>query len=782
MDKRHRWIRTRRVLVMIIVPSLLAAILLARADRNADRGKRDPSAWKKGVEVVTEETTLEPDASADNDLGLYAGTDLEAGEAEASENTDREPMQAVCFTTERGAGAFAETAGSETGGIYDNETGELQHRSIPVQIDAAFLGGESGEKCWTVYLSSERAAHPRICFTEFEAVTLEPLPEGERLETGRLRAEGTGTGTGAGQEKAGGTDAAGAESGPDAGSEQTDEAENRSRTYRSGEEAEGLTNGSAFRVVMKRADGTEETDDLYVYSCTGMPAMYLDTTSGSMSNVNGDKTKETSEMAWYVVYLPDGSADSSGTCSVSGRGNSTWNMKKRPYNLNLTQAQSVLGMSACKKFCLLANVFDPTNLRDRIAAQMAAEVGLRDTPEGEFVNLYLNGVYNGLYFLSQRPRPGGSVDIKKLDNKILEANGQKAAEEADTALQLPKRISYLSDEEDLKRTAYNWPNEPRNNTGGYLLQVYENYNRDGCWFSTKHKRIRIMSPQYPTVGQTDYIAGYMREAERAIYSEDGVDPQTGKRYESFLDMPSWEKLFLMEEYFVEWDAERWSFYITKERDDPLLYCGPIWDFDHSAGTMLYGDYPETAVSTLMFRDSRHGWMNQLLTHDEFVESLYTRWREEFSPLVHDYLDNRFDGEAAAIESAAYMNNIRRVNDYDHCESVQTLKTWMERRAAFLDDYCGTTEEPGRAGDYCRVEFQFPWGSLSHYVLKGETLGYLPTADYGETQIPSQIRKHEIIGWKDESEQEISAEIRIDSDRVFTPVYVEKEASDTADSQ
>ena len=47
------------------------------------------------------------------------------------------------------------------------------------------------------------------------------------------------------------------------------------------------------------------------------------------------------------------------------------------------------------------------------------ELGLRDVPEGEYVNLFLNGQYNGLYYLSQRPRTGGSVNISKLDDYAL---------------------------------------------------------------------------------------------------------------------------------------------------------------------------------------------------------------------------------------------------------------------------------------------------------------------------------------------------------------------------
>jgi hypothetical protein len=196
----------------------------------------------------------------------------------------------------------------------------------------------------------------------------------------------------------------------------------------------------------------------------------------------------------------------------------------------------------------------------------------------------------------------------------------------------------------------------------------------------------------------------------------------------------------------------------------------MWDFDHSAGLMIYGNYPETAVSMLLFRDTRHGWLYKLLSHDEFVRDLYACWTERFSTCIHDYLDNKIEEEIAAIESAAYMNNIRRANDYDYREKTDTLVKWLRRRLAFLDDYTGTEDGKPNSSKYCRVLFEFPWGNLSHYVIRGQSLDYLPLAGYGETQVKSQIQKNEIVGWQDENGKEISADIVIGKDRTFTPIY------------
>ena len=787
MGRQEKRALRKKIIGLILVPALIAAILLSVTESKSEKGKNPGAAGGAGQSAaeesgVNQNDSLHDGTKASDQNGAQAGAqnnadaeDLNNAEAADSEN-DGEMGD---LSEENPAGAGNEGAQAETIVVeYDpvqeisfseGTTGGFKlQRSVPVQIDAAILGGEQGTRCWSVFLPAEIADHPRIVFSKYKTVTLQPLGGGERLGTGRLGSK----------------------------ADSAVEQETKTRDYSSGDEVTGLTNGSAFRVHMTSEDGTRQTTDLYVFSCKGTASMYLDTKSGSMEKVDSDKTKETSEDAQFAVFRADGTLDSAGDCSVRGRGNSTWTMNKRPYNVNLEKKQRVLGMSECKKLCLLANTFDPTNLLDRISSQIALAQGMRDTPEGEFVNLYLNGKYNGLYFLSQRPRTGGSVNIKKLDDKILEANGLLTEDEEDaltgadataegsddssgtgqgnsnkkTKIRIPKRIALHVTGSKLNRWAYNWPREPENNTGGYLLQQYSRYQGDGGWFSTNHRRFRIMSPSYPTMGQANYIAEYMLSAERAIYSEDGTDPESGKHYEEFLDLSSWQDMFLLEEYFAEWDAERWSFYVIKDRDDPLLYCGPMWDFDHSAGLMIYGNYPETAVSMLLFRDTRHGWLYKLLSHDEFVRDLHTRWTERFSPCIHDYLDNKIEQEIAAIESAAYMNNIRRANDYDYREKTDTLVKWLRRRLAFLDDYTGTEDGKPNSPKYCRVLFEFPWGSLSHYVIRGQSLDYLPLAGYGETQVKSQIQKNEIVGWQDENGKEISADIVIGKDRTFTPIY------------
>lgn len=785
----------KKILIMVLVPFLIAVILFAVTDsRPARSGARDSGIERDG------------EKDGGRDAKAAAAKDGGSGQSESSGGTGSEnkksgsnvvnpvdPIQEISFT-----------AASEG-------KNELQ-RSIPVQIDAVILGGEAGTQRWALFLPAEMADHPRILFSKYEKVSLEPLSEHlHPTIDGPENRDGAAGGDGS-------------------------VAVTETREYSSEDEVAGLVDDSAFRVTMTSADGTVQSTDLYVFSCNDTASMYLDTESGSMETVDADLTKETTEEARFYIFRENGTLDSAGSCTVWGHGNSTWARMKRPYNLKMVKKQSVLGMTECKKFSLLSNSFDSTNLLNRISTKLAMELGLRDVPQGEFVNLFLNGQYNGLYYLSQRPRTGGSVNISKLDDEILEANGLspeswdsnmadedpddfdepgdgtradaddgegpgtgsgtgqdsgKTADSGETGgkggsgsgessgnstdsgsgTQIPERIALHEDGSKQYRWAFNWEKEPKNNTGGYLLQQYERYEGETGWFSTLHRRFRIMSPSYPTVGEVNYIADYMMAAERAIYSEDGKDPGTGKHYDQFLDMNSWETMFLLEEFFVEWDAERWSFYITKDRNNPLLYCGPVWDFDHSAGQMIYGYYPETTVSMLMLRDSRHGWFNQLLSHDSFVKSLRKRWSKEVSPVIHSYLDEKIEEEIRAIESSVYMNDIRRANYFFYRKEADALVKWLGRRLDFLDDYAGAKGKKPASSNYVRVLFKFPWGDISHYVKQGEPLGFLPLPEYGEIQFESDDAvKNKIIGWKDENGKEIDANVVINTDRIFEPVY------------
>ena len=120
-----------------------------------------------------------------------------------------------------------------------------------------------------------------------------------------------------------------------------------------------------------------------------------------------------------------------------------------------------------------------------------------------------------------------------------------------------------------------------NITGGYLLQI----GGSSGWFgrqgrgntqinSFKTTKGITGSIEYPkkdeiTPEQKTYISEKLNEFEDEIYN--GILDS--------IDLESYSKYFLVEEFCGDPDNVFSSFYFTKERNDDKFYFGPVWDFD-----------------------------------------------------------------------------------------------------------------------------------------------------------------------------------------------------------
>ena len=213
-----------------------------------------------------------------------------------------------------------------------------------------------------------------------------------------------------------------------------------SGSFSSGDELPVFAEGQEYVFSYLDAEGNELESGTAAFLYTeNVPSMYIDTVSGSMEAVDGDKKHLMEEEASYRIFQTDGAQDASGKCVVRGRGNraqdasgkcvvrgrgnSTWSQAKKPYNLKLENENSLLGMDGCTKLALVSNYWDSSQTRQYYAFEMADRLGLAYTPQSRFVNVYLNGRYHSLCLLTQRINVnGGSVHITDLDEKNENAN------------------------------------------------------------------------------------------------------------------------------------------------------------------------------------------------------------------------------------------------------------------------------------------------------------------------------------------------------------------------
>ena len=129
---------------------------------------------------------------------------------------------------------------------------------------------------------------------------------------------------------------------------------------------------------------------------TGIPILYL--------NTSGPVVSKDDYITGSASFNANGQFDQdtvTRTLQIKGHGNSTWDMPKKPYKIKFDKKTSVLGMPAAKNWILLANYADKTLLRNSVAFSMGQQFSASSTPRYRFVDVVMNGVYQGNYNITE---------------------------------------------------------------------------------------------------------------------------------------------------------------------------------------------------------------------------------------------------------------------------------------------------------------------------------------------------------------------------------------------
>lgn len=306
------------------------------------------------------------------------------------------------------------------------------------------------------------------------------------------------------------------------------------------------------------------------------------------------------------------------TLGIRGRGNSTWGQPKKPLKLKFDKKISFFNEVENKTWVLLANYMDQSLMRNYLAYNFSKTLsGLDFSPCAYFIELYINDEYNGLYLLSdQIETKKGRVDISEEETSETNTN-------------------YLI---EINNKLFDYP-EGTLNKDYFILE-----------FSQTNQAIEIKTPDtdkdYYSINQLNYIKNYLLEVLTCLKNK-------GDIYK-YIDMDSAVDYFIVEEIFKNVDSGYSSTYLYKKKDG-LLYFGPVWDFDLSAGNQGHADNynrgPEGFYTSLKYR---HIFYYYLMKDDRFVSKLKSRWKEIYKTNILSILDN-IDATYEYIKGAAYYN-------------------------------------------------------------------------------------------------------------------------------
>ena len=145
-----------------------------------------------------------------------------------------------------------------------------------------------------------------------------------------------------------------------------------------------------------------EAYDIEVCQSANVAAAFVDLYRGNIEDLYTDKEKSTTVSV--KLFDSNGKEDYyDAKATISGRGNATWNQEKKPFSLKFKNEVPLLGMDPENDWALLANALDRSGIRDALMKQFADYLGMDYTMDTRYVDLYIDGKYNGLYLLSEKP-------------------------------------------------------------------------------------------------------------------------------------------------------------------------------------------------------------------------------------------------------------------------------------------------------------------------------------------------------------------------------------------
>lgn len=380
--------------------------------------------------------------------------------------------------------------------------------------------------------------------------------------------------------------------------------------------------------------GKEEEKDPQI------PHFYIDTENNAEIN-----TKENYVPADLKIEGKNQYEDYEGKTGIRGRGNSTWQMPKKPYKLKLESKAPLMGMAPYKTWILLAEYLDGSLLYNSIPFKAGEMLGMPYTHHIVPVELTLNGEYQGFYAFTEHKEVGADrIDIGE-DGWLLELD------------------VYFDEPLQFKSEYYDLP-------------------------------VMIQYPKYKNMEEEEAqdvlqeIRSDFEALEELVYREDFPD----NNYLEYFDADSYVDYMIVYQLTANQEINHpKSTYIHKKANGKYR-MGIIWDFDWGFGfSPGEGHYRiETADRPLFSDDDRPGSL------------FFRRFMED--PYVRELLKERWlwfrDHKYSALKDhvSQYSMLVRQAYEKDHEiwgdrnatgdpeADLQRVLTWLDARARYIDSY------------------------------------------------------------------------------------------------
>ena len=378
-------------------------------------------------------------------------------------------------------------------------------------------------------------------------------------------------------------------------------------------------------------------DSMYPYA--GLPRIVIETED--FAGVRDRETEIPSHLQIYGEKAPESEVYE---LTVRGRGNSSFKMPKYGMKLEFTDNVSLLRKNKNRDWALVANFGDKTHLRNYMMTRLSEWLGAKYTPRMQFVEVYLNRNYMGLYLLSET--------IKVGKNRVN-------IDENDT--------TFLLEKEDSKK--FDPP---------YVLTDNQYY-------------YHIKSPKNPSPETEKLLKNHLNAFEN--FMEDYYLHRANE-IKNWLDVDDFLLFYWVQEYSKNEDGNyARSVFMTWKKGEPIHF-GPLWDFDLAFGNASreQNQNPEDwyirkyrlnyyiMQNSVVKEAALDYWNNHRKTFKALIDSI---------PVYRAIIEKAIDNEYRRWPVIGNTENWALKDPYDsYDEAVEVMTEWMKKRYQWIDNEIG----------------------------------------------------------------------------------------------
>ena len=388
---------------------------------------------------------------------------------------------------------------------------------------------------------------------------------------------------------------------------------------------------------------TTSLNEENIYQPTNIPLIVVNT-EGKI-----DLKKKTTKTSCNLIIINNGKITTKQTGTIRIRGNSSKDLEKKSYQINLDKKEKILDMPAkAKKWGLLANHMDKSLIRNLVAFKISSLLGQKYVPACKSADLIIDGSFEGNYIIC---------------DKIEKGNGRVELD-------------------DMDETCNDYPNI----TGGYLMEIDGFADQEPYHFTSK-KGVKV-TIKYPetTKNQTSYLKNWFDDIEANIYDNQIVEN---------IDLETFSQFFILNEFCADIDSVWSSYYVTKQRNDDKIHFGPAWDFDLS----LDNDnrlYPTNSKEKWIFNyglssGTFRQFISKLMSCEKTLNAVQQKWRDiTINDFTKENVFNFIEEQIRYIDESQKLNFKRwdvlnKILQYEavargsYEEEIKHLKEYIEER-------------------------------------------------------------------------------------------------------